>query len=56
MTGCALRLDAPIHAAPEELAAIRAELRTIEQALSALFGADYRRDRKASVRAARPPT
>jgi PAS domain S-box-containing protein len=35
--------DAPIQAAPEELAAIRAQLGTIEQALSALFGAVYRR-------------
>jgi signal transduction histidine kinase len=35
--------DAPIQAAPEELAAIRAQLRTIEQALSALFGSVYRR-------------
>ena len=33
----------PIQAAPEELAAIRTQLRTIEQALSALFGAVYRR-------------
>ena len=45
MAGTGLRtpIDAPIHATPEELEAIRAELRTIEQALSALFGADYRR-------------
>ncbi|HVA83467.1 MAG TPA: ATP-binding protein [Candidatus Binataceae bacterium] len=35
--------DAPIQATPEELAAIRAQLRTIEQALSALFGSVYRR-------------
>lgn len=36
-------LDAPIEPTPEELESIRAQLRTIEQALSALFGADYRR-------------
>jgi signal transduction histidine kinase len=42
-TGLRTPIDAPIHATPEELEAIRAELRTIEQALSALFGADYRR-------------
>ncbi|MGA7760578.1 MAG: ATP-binding protein [Candidatus Binataceae bacterium] len=35
--------DAPIEPTPEELESIRAQLRTIEQALSALFGADYRR-------------
>jgi signal transduction histidine kinase len=35
--------DVPIEPTPEELASIRAQLRTIEQALSALFGADYRR-------------
>jgi signal transduction histidine kinase len=35
--------DAPIRATPEELTAIRAQLQTIELALSALFGADYRR-------------
>jgi len=32
-----------IQATPEELAAVRAQLRTIEKALSALFGSDYRR-------------
>ena len=42
-TGWRSASDAPIQAAPEELAAIRAQLRTIEQALSALFGAVYRR-------------
>ena len=55
MAGTGLRtpIDAPIHATPEELEAIRAELRTIEQALSALFGADYRRpDSQRSRRAA----
>ena len=36
-------LDALIEPTPEELESIRAQLRTIEQALSALFGADYRR-------------
>jgi signal transduction histidine kinase len=36
-------LDAPIQATPEELGAIRAQLGSIENALSALFGADYRR-------------
>jgi PAS domain S-box-containing protein len=36
-------LDAPIQATPEELEAIRVQLRSIEQALSALFGTDYRR-------------
>jgi signal transduction histidine kinase len=36
-------LDAPIHATPDELGAIRAQLGSIEKALSALFGADYRR-------------
>ena len=36
-------LDVPIQATPEELASIRAQLGTIEQALSALFGAVYRR-------------
>jgi PAS domain S-box-containing protein len=36
-------LDAPIQATPEELESIRAQLHSIEQALSALFGADYRR-------------
>ena len=35
--------DAPIQPAPAELAAIRDQLRTIEQALSALFGSVYRR-------------
>ena len=35
--------DALIHATPEELTAVRAQLQTIELALSALFGADYRR-------------
>jgi signal transduction histidine kinase len=35
--------DAPLEATPEELAAIRAQLGTIEQALSALFGSVYRR-------------
>jgi signal transduction histidine kinase len=35
--------DAPLQAIPEELASIRAQLHTIEQALSALFGAFYRR-------------
>ena len=35
--------DAPIQATPEELTAIRAQLLTIEIALSALFSADYRR-------------
>jgi PAS domain S-box-containing protein len=35
--------DTQIQATPEELTAIRAQLRTIELALSALFGADYRR-------------
>ena len=35
--------DALIEPTPEELESIRAQLRTIEQALSALFGADYRR-------------
>jgi signal transduction histidine kinase len=42
-TGWRAVSDAPLQAAPEELAAIRAQLRTIEQALSALFGAVYRR-------------
>jgi signal transduction histidine kinase len=32
-----------IQATTEELAAVRAQLRTIEKALSALFGSDYRR-------------
>jgi signal transduction histidine kinase len=32
-----------IQATPEELAAVRAQLRIIEKALSALFGSDYRR-------------
>jgi signal transduction histidine kinase len=32
-----------IQATPEELAAVRAQLRTIEKALAALFGSDYRR-------------
>jgi signal transduction histidine kinase len=36
-------LDTPIEPTPEELASIRAQLRSIEQGLSALFGADYRR-------------
>ncbi len=36
-------LDAPIQATPDELGAIRAQLGSIEKALSALFGADYRR-------------
>ena len=35
--------DVMIQATPEELAAVRAQLRTIEKALSALFGSDYRR-------------
>jgi PAS domain S-box-containing protein len=35
--------DAPIQATPDELQAIRAQLRSIEQSLSALFGSDYRR-------------
>jgi PAS domain S-box-containing protein len=42
-TGRRTASDVPIQAAPEEIAAIRAQLRTIEQALSALFGAVYRR-------------
>jgi signal transduction histidine kinase len=36
-------LDAPIQATPEELEAIRVQLHSIEQPLSAMFGADYRR-------------
>ena len=36
-------LDARLHATPEELESIRVQLDSIEQALSALFGADYRR-------------
>ncbi len=36
-------LDAPTQATPEELESIRAQLHSIEMALSALFGADYRR-------------
>ena len=36
-------LDAPIQATPEELESIRAQLHSKELALSALFGADYRR-------------
>ncbi|HEY2523803.1 MAG TPA: ATP-binding protein [Candidatus Binataceae bacterium] len=40
---CHVASDAQIEATPEELAAIRAQLHTIELALSALFGADYRR-------------
>ena len=36
-------LDARLQATPEELESIRAQLDSIEQALSALFGADYRR-------------
>ena len=35
--------DPPVQATPEELASIRAQLASIEQALSSLFGADYRR-------------
>ena len=35
--------DPPIHATPEELALVRAQLRTTEHSLSALFGASYRR-------------
>jgi signal transduction histidine kinase len=36
-------LDARLQATPEELESIRVQLDSIEQALSALFGADYRR-------------
>ena len=36
-------LDARLQATPEELESIRTQLDSIEQALSALFGADYRR-------------
>ena len=36
-------LDARVQATPEELESIRAQLDSIELALSALFGADYRR-------------
>jgi signal transduction histidine kinase len=42
-TGLRAPLDAPIQATPEELESIRAQLHSIELALSALFGADYRR-------------
>ena len=44
-TGTAPRAptDAPIQPTPEELETIRAQLQSIELALSALFGADYRR-------------
>ncbi|MGH7914510.1 MAG: two-component system sensor histidine kinase NtrB [Candidatus Binataceae bacterium] len=42
-TGPRSSSDARIAATPDEVEAIRAQLRTIEQALSALFGADYRR-------------
>jgi PAS domain S-box-containing protein len=38
--------DVPIQATPEELATVRAQLGTIEKALSALFGTDYRRGRE----------
>jgi signal transduction histidine kinase len=42
-TGLRAPLDAPIQATPEEIESIRAQLHSIELALSALFGADYRR-------------
>lgn len=38
--------DIPIQATPEELASLRAQISAIEQALSALFGAAYRRGRE----------
>jgi PAS domain S-box-containing protein len=38
--------DVPIQATPEEVATVRAQLGTIEKALSAIFGTDYRRGRE----------
>jgi signal transduction histidine kinase len=42
-TGMRAPIDAPIQATPQELESIRAQLQSIELALSALFGADYSR-------------